>query len=106
MYIFLIMNFLLFSMKLLTDSKNPSSNPFKMLWSGNFDPENAYRNPLVVMKYHTGSCVKGICISADFSYIQWGMDTVENETNSKEREADTEIMVLLPEQSLEFVRVS
>jgi hypothetical protein len=34
------------------------------------------------------------------------MDTVENETNSKEREADTEIMVLLPEQSLEFVRVS
>ncbi len=26
-----------------------------MLSSGDFDHENAYRNPLVVLKYHTGS---------------------------------------------------
>jgi hypothetical protein len=41
--------------KLLANSKDPSIHNLQMLSSGNFDHENAYRNPLVVLKYHTGS---------------------------------------------------
>ncbi len=40
-------------MKLLTNFKNPSSNHPLSLWNGDFDPENVYRNTLVVLKYHT-----------------------------------------------------
>jgi hypothetical protein len=40
-------------MKLLVNSKNPSSNPLQK--QRFFDPENAYRNPPLVLKYHTGS---------------------------------------------------
>jgi hypothetical protein len=42
---------LLATMNWLTNS----SNPFHRLWSGPLDPENAYRNLPVVLKYHTGS---------------------------------------------------
>jgi len=52
---YLILNFLFASIKLITNSKNPSSNPLKMLWSSTFDPKNAYRSPPVVLKFNTGS---------------------------------------------------
>ncbi len=48
--IFVIFSFQLFllasSVKLLTISRNPSSNPLQKLWSGDFYHENAYRNLL------------------------------------------------------------
>jgi hypothetical protein len=37
-------------MKLVTNSENPFSNPIQMLYSGDFDPKNAYRKPLVMQK--------------------------------------------------------
>ncbi len=37
---YLILNFLLSSIKLLTNSKNPNRNPKQMLWSVDFDYEN------------------------------------------------------------------
>jgi hypothetical protein len=48
-----IENFLLASVKQLTNFKNPSSNHPLRLRSGDFDSENAYRNTRVVLKYHT-----------------------------------------------------
>jgi hypothetical protein len=39
-------------MKLLTNSKRPSSNPLQRLRSGHFNHGNVYRNPPVILKYH------------------------------------------------------
>ncbi len=52
---YLNVNFLLDSIKLITNFKNPSSSPLQRLWSGHFNLENAHRDPPVVLKYHTGS---------------------------------------------------
>jgi hypothetical protein len=41
-------------MKLLSDPKNPSTNPLQILCSGNFDLEKAYKNLPVVLEYYTG----------------------------------------------------
>ncbi len=77
----LILNFLLAAMKLLTNSKNPSSYPLQMLWSVDFDHEKT----LVVLKYHNGSR------PGHFSCIQWGSDTGDwRNRPMTEREASTE----------------
>jgi hypothetical protein len=41
-------------MKLLSNTKNPSSNPLQRLQNGDFDPGTVYWNPPVVLKYYTG----------------------------------------------------
>jgi hypothetical protein len=38
------------SIKLLTNSENQFSNPLERPYSGDFDPENAYRKPPVILK--------------------------------------------------------
>ena len=70
-------------MKLLTNSKNPFSNPLQRSFSGHFDPENAYRNPPMILKTRTES---RLC-QVNFAYFagnQSGIDTGENRPMTEE----------------------
>ncbi len=71
--------FFLASLKLPTNSKNPSSNPLQMLWSGDYDHENAHRNQPVVLKYHTGNRLELVNLRRSFLHPvkggQWRKST-------------------------------
>ncbi len=63
-------------MKTLINSKSPSSNPLQMFSSGDFNRENAYVNPPVVLKIHTGRRLGRVNFPA--SNEGWTVDTEEN----------------------------
>jgi hypothetical protein len=61
-----------------------------------FHSLNVHRKPLMILKYHAiGLPAKCTCtlystyILADFSFIQWGVDTWEKPPNDKERIRDS-----------------
>jgi hypothetical protein len=73
-----------------------------MLWSTDFDHENAYRNLPVVLKYHNGSRLEHLHLQRFFLHP---MRNGENRPMT-EREAGTEItrMMQLSELSIKSVR--
>jgi hypothetical protein len=42
-------------LKLFPNFENPSSNPLQRPLTGDFDTENAYRKPPIILENHTGS---------------------------------------------------
>jgi hypothetical protein len=67
-------------LKLLTKSKNSFSNPLLRPYSGDFDPENAYRKPPVILEMlpEAGYCV---CIGKNRPIAEKG----QKSSNDRER---------------------
>ncbi len=94
----LILKFTLASMKLLTYSKNFPVTIFRCSEVAILTMKT-YMNPPVVLKNYTKSRL-GLVNLRGFSCIQWGLETGEKGPMTG-REAGAEIMMRLPEQSLE-----
>ena len=79
-----------------------------MLCSGDIDHENAYRNPAVVwnitVQYNWSHLAHARTITGIFPEYTWGVDNGKNRPMT-EIDAETEIMMQLPEQLLELGRV-